>query len=74
MTYKGIVKNNIIVLDPPVPLANGTVVEIIPVDTSITDSGNSDPICGSWNDDRSAEEIIDDIRTTRYSRNKVIDL
>ena len=61
MTYKGIVKGNTIVIEPPVDLADGTVVEIITLN-------QIDPVCGTWHDDRSADEIIRDIRGARHSR------
>ncbi len=67
MTYKGIVKGNTIVIETPVDLADGTEVEIIPVH-------QDDPVCGSWHDDRSADEIILEIRTARHSRDKDISL
>ncbi len=67
MTYKGRVKGNTIMIETPVVLADGTEVEIIPLN-------QTDPVCGSWHDDRSAEEIIDEIRAARHSRNKGITL
>ncbi len=50
-------------IETPLDLADGTEVEIIPLN-------QSDPICGSWHDDRSADEIIKDIRDARHSRDK----
>jgi len=70
MIYKGVVKNNQIHLDPSIPLTDGTEVEIIPIPKSIL----SDPICGSWKDDRNADEIIQEIREARYSKKRDIDL
>lgn len=67
MTYKGIVKGNTIVIETPVDLADGTEVEIIPLN-------QNDPVCGTWQDDRSADEIIRDIRAARHSRDKSISL
>jgi hypothetical protein len=67
MTYKGIVKGNTIIFETPVDLADGTEVEIIPLN-------QDDPVCGTWHDDRSAEEIIRDIRAARHSRDKSISL
>jgi|RifCSP16_2_1023846.scaffolds.fasta_scaffold391260_2 hypothetical protein len=67
MNYKGIVKGNTIVIKTPVDLVDGTQVEIIPLN-------QEDPICGSWHDDRSADEIIREIRNARYSRDKSISL
>ena len=72
MVLKGLVKNNTIILTPPVNLPDGTVVDVIPLDNN--DNNIDDPICGSWQDDRSAEEIIKDIRNSRHSRDKKITL
>ncbi len=72
MTYKGIVRNNSIILNPPISLPEGTVVEITPILQS--EEVVEDAICGSWQDDRSAEEIIHDIKSSRQSREKEIKL
>ena len=70
MVYKGIVKGNTIIINQPGSLTDGTEVEIIPLDKKET----KDPICGSWKDNRTADEIIKEIRSSHYSRNKNIDL
>ena len=64
---KGIVKGNVIIIDPSAGLADGTEVEIIPLNVT-------DPVCGSWQDDRTAEEIIKDIKNSRFSRERNISL
>jgi len=70
MTYKGIVKDNKIIIQSPVLLPEGTYVEIIPLGIQ----EKEDKICGSWHDDRTAEEIIDEIKSSRRSGNKEINL
>ena len=70
MPYKGIVKGNVVVIKKPIVLKDGTEVEIIPVEQK----ENIDNICGTWQDDRTAEEIIKDIRSSRFSRGKEINL
>jgi len=67
MTFKGIVKGNTVIIEPPVNLADGTQVEIIPLN-------QDDPVCGTWVDDRPADEIIREIRAARHSRDKSINL
>ncbi len=67
MTYKGIVKGNTVVIEEPVSLADGTEVEIIPLNLR-------DPICGTWQDERNADEIIKDIRSSRFSRERDVTL
>lgn len=67
MTYKGIVKGNTIVISQPVELLDGTEVEIIPLNLS-------DPVCGTWYDERDADEIVKEIRSARYSRERDVSL
>jgi len=67
MTYRGIVKGNIVTLEATAHIADGTRVEIIPID-------QADPICGIWQDDRTAEEIVRDLRNSRRSRDRNISL
>lgn len=64
---KGIVQGNVVHINLPFHLDDGTEVEIIPLN-------QFDPVCGSWQDDKSAEEIISDLRSTRYSHERSIDL
>ena len=64
---KGVVKGNIIIPDSPAELVDGTVVEIFLLNSV-------DPICGSWQDDRTAEEIVKDIKNSRFSRERSINL
>lgn len=64
---KGVVRGNVIVPDSSVELIDGTEVEIILLNAV-------DPICGSWQDDRTAEEIIKDIKGSRFSRERSINL
>ena len=70
MPYKGIVKGNVIVLEEQADLKEGTKVEVIPLDSSKT----TDTVCGSWKDNRPAEEIVKEIRSSRLSRDKEISL
>ena len=64
---KGVVRGNVIVPDSPVGLIDGTEVEIFLLNSA-------DPICGSWQDDRTAEDIVKDIKGSRFSRERNIDL
>ena len=64
---KGVVRGNVIVPDSPVGLIEGTEVEIFLLNSA-------DPICGSWQDDRTAEEIVKDIKGARFSRERSVDL
>jgi hypothetical protein len=66
MPYRGIVKGNVIIVDHADQLKEGTEVEVFPVNSS----DNVDTICGTWDDERSAEDIIEDIRSSRYSRKR----
>ena len=52
---KGVVRGNVIVPESPVGLIDGAEVEIFLLNSV-------DPICGSWQDDRTAEEIVKDIQ------------
>ena len=71
MTLIGHVKDNIITIDnKDVNLPDGSLVKIIPV----SNEEEIDDICGSWEDDRSAEEIINDIRQSRRNSNRDISL
>ena len=71
MTLTGHVKNNIITIDnKEVNLPDGSMVKIIPVNKK----EEIDDICGSWEDDRSAEEIINDIRQSWKNTDRDISL
>jgi hypothetical protein len=65
MTLKGHIDNGVIVLDEPMKLPNGTRVLIQSKDVKIKDPSG---IAGSWIDDRSADEIINDIYGSRRSK------
>jgi len=64
---KGIVKGNIIIPDSPAGLIDGAEVEIFLLNSE-------DPICGIWQDERTAEEIVKDIKSSRFSRERSINL
>ncbi len=64
---KGVVRGNVIIPDSPVELIDGTEVEILLLNSA-------DPVCGSWQDNRTAEEIIKDIKSSRFSRERNINL
>jgi len=64
---KGVVRGNVIVPDSPDGLIDGTEVEIFLLNSV-------DPICGIWQDDRSAEEIVKEIKGSRFSRERSINL
>ena len=70
MPYRGVVKGNVIIINNADQLKDGTEVEIFPVSSS----DKVDTICGTWEDERSAEDIIKDIRSSRYSRKKNVTL
>lgn len=65
MTFKGHVNNGIIVLDEPTKLPNGTHVLIQPQEQERKDPTG---IAGSWEDERTAEKIVQDIYQARRSR------
>lgn len=64
---KGVVRGNVIVPDSTVGLIDGAEVEIFLLNSA-------DPICGSWQDDRTAEEIVKEIKGSRFSRERSINL
>jgi len=70
MPYRGVVKGNVIIINNADQLKDGTEVEIFPVSSS----DKVDTICGTWEDERSAEDIIEDIRSSRYSRKRNVTL
>jgi hypothetical protein len=72
MTITGHVHGNTVTIDDSsIHLEEGAIVQIIPM---LTKSKEKDDIAGSWQDDRTAEEIIEDIRSSRTSRTKEINL
>ena len=71
MTLHGHIKGKFVEIDSKNNnLPDGTPVEIIPV---LPTSG-PDSFCGKWKDDRSAEDIVKDIRKARLNKNRNIDL
>lgn len=67
----GHVHNNVITLDnKEYSLPEGCAVKIIP----INNNSETDEFCGSWEDERTAEEIIIDIKKARKNRDKDISL
>lgn len=69
MTLTGHVHNKKITIDNKnVNLTEGSLVKIIPLNNIDTD----DDLCGSWEDERTAEEIIKDIKKARKNRVKEI--
>lgn len=61
MVLSGHVKNSVIVLDEPVKLPEGIKVKILISDKTLKESG----LCGIWQDSRSADEIVDEIISSR---------
>jgi len=62
MIISGHVKNNVIMLDEEIKLPDGTKVNImIPENSTKKSSG----LCGIWKDNRSAEEIANEIISSR---------
>lgn len=67
MIITGHVHHNIIEIDnSKINLPEGCLVRIIPVN----DKKEVDDLCGCWEDKRSAEEIIKDIKGSRINRKK----
>ena len=72
MNITGHVHGNTITIDSvDARLEEGALVEIIPI---VKKSERKNKISGSWQDSRSAEEIIADIRSSRVSRSKEVSL
>jgi hypothetical protein len=65
MPLKGHVDNGVIVLDEPAALPNGTHVLVQPRSRKRRDVTG---VAGSWEDERTAEEIIRDIHQARRSK------
>lgn len=68
MNYKGRVKDSVIVLEDEIKLPEGTLVEIIvpeKLDKNKVKAVNRTDLCGVWQDERSAEEIINEIKNAR---------
>jgi hypothetical protein len=66
MTYRGHVDGGVIVLDVPAKLPDGALVLVMPEKETKTKDPSG--VAGSWVDDRTADEIIKDIRQSRRSR------
>ncbi len=49
MTYRGVVSNGVVLIEGEKP-ADGTVVEITPVDQPVTNDLTSHPAIGVWRD------------------------
>lgn len=66
MIYKGKVKGNAIIMDGNVKLPDGLLVDIVvPKTESTQGEKDSTGICGLWQDERDAEEIIRDLKKAR---------
>ena len=66
MVYKGKVKGHTVILDENVKLPDGLLVDIVvPKNERIQGERDSTGICGIWQDDRCAEEIIRDLKEAR---------
>lgn len=61
MVISGHVKNSVIVLDEPVNLPEGIKVKIMISDKTLEKSD----LCGIWQDSRSADEIVNEIISSR---------
>ena len=71
MILTGHVHNNVITLDnKEYSLPEGCTVKIIPINNNT----DTDEFCGSWEDKRTAEEIIIDIKKSRKNRDRDISL
>lgn len=62
MAYRGKVHGKVIVLEDPVELPEGTLVE---VEVVLSDSGSTSGLSGIWEDDRGPDEIVRQIREGR---------
>ena len=65
MVISGHVENNVIVLDEAIELPEGVKVEIILPDAVEEMTALSSGLCGIWEDDRSADEIVAEILAAR---------
>jgi len=65
MPFRGHVSGGMIVLDDPISLPEGTPVIIKTQNINNVDTSG---VGGSWVDDRSADDIIKDIRKARRSK------
>jgi len=62
MVLTGHVKNNSIILDQPIELPDGIAVKVMVSGKPVQKSSG---LCGIWQDDRPAEEIVDEIISAR---------
>ena len=62
MVIKGHIENNQVVIDEDIQLPEGTEVKISVIEKN---NSKSSGLCGIWKDDRSTNEIIEDIISTR---------
>lgn len=67
MTYRGIVKNGVIVLDDDAPLPDGTVVEVAPLDSNARSLAEH-PAFGIW---RLREDMGDPVEASRRLREEL---
>ena len=67
MTYRGVVKDGVIVLDHDAPLPDGTVVEVAPLGND-AESLADHPAFGIW---RQREEMNDPVEASRSLREQL---
>lgn len=67
MTYRGIVKNGVIVLDDDTPLPDGTMVEVAPLGNK-TKSLAEHPAFGIW---RERKDMSDPVEASRRLREQL---
>lgn len=66
MTFRGHYSGGVIILDEPVSLPEGAHVLVQPDES--TPAADPTGVAGSWVDDRTAEQIIEDIHESRRSK------
>ena len=67
MTYRGIVKNGVIVLDDKAPFPEGTVVEVAPLDSNAKSLAQH-PAFGIW---KLREDMTDPVEASRRLRERL---
>ncbi len=67
MTYRGVVKKGVVVLEPDSALPDGTVVDVAPID-STQEPLHDHPAFGIW---RNREDMSDPVEASRRLRETI---
>jgi len=62
MIISGYIQNNTVILDKHIIFQNGTRVNVVIPDNAVRKSSG---LCGIWKDERSAQEIAEEIISSR---------